>query len=524
MNQAPAPDLADRSSTVTPEASIPVIENWQVACQSVLEKFLPCDSVNTLPGGVLQTLPPTPIALKVLARNVIRDPTQNSGTVRENALLSPQNLLDSLPARSKRGHRLALIGDAGTGKTLFLQYLAKHLLDQTNEKIGWPIWVSPLQLKNISLQDYLFQHWLKEVQEDDELPLEIWKTSFEAEIALGRVWILADGMDYLYSEADQENTAGPLSLLLASLSPWGDLLNIAIACHPETQRLDPKALKGFRLYQTQELTYPETVEATIKEWFTSGSGPINTAKGNKNAKELGEGLCQMLAQPEQISCRQWLTRPIRLTLCCRFWQSRPTEFPTQSADLYRVLTEQFYQWKAEQANCNLEQQKELARCLGELGKIILLEDRSRTQPLTQTDVDKVFGKQSPLLRLSVQLGWLIPQGVVVASYWQRGYIFFDPTFQDYFTALSIEDWRFFLDTNSHCYRLFEAPWQRVMMLWWGRRDVKNTEKEAFLAALFNFNDHCGVGNFYGKRAQILTAIALQEFKESEQSEQILTTL
>ncbi|MGL5034740.1 MAG: HEAT repeat domain-containing protein, partial [Microcystaceae cyanobacterium] len=163
-------------------------------------------------------------------------------------------------------------------------------------------------------------------------------------------------------------------------------------------------------------------------------------------------------------------------------------------------------------------------CLGELGKIILLEDRSRTQPLTQTDVDKVFGKQSPLLRLSVQLGWLIPQGVVVASYWQRGYIFFDPTFQDYFTALSIEDWRFFLDTNSHCYRLFEAPWQRVMMLWWGRKDVKNTEKEAFLAALFNFNDHCGVGNFYGKRAQILTAIALQEFKESEQSEQVLTTL
>ncbi len=515
MSQQPAPlPPLELSSELEPIQR----DIWQKGCLSLVERYLPCDSVETRPGGILAALPPLPIALRVF-------PQPNSA-----AGYTPQEVLAGLPIPAPRkGQRLAILGESGTGKTLFLQYLAKELF--ALPQAPTVLWLSPFQLKNISLRDYLFGSWLEAMAEINDWPLADTKAFFENEIRAGQVWVLADGMDYLYSDLEAEKVPGPLSLLGRSLQPWGNNLHLVLACRPETQRQDTKGLRDFRLFYTQELGYPDMVEGTIREWFLTSLGFGHTwgdrdTQGERKSKaeQLGQTLCQVLAQPDHETCRQWLTRPIRLILCCRFWQSRPSHFPICSAELYRILTQQFYQWKAEQANVARTQQQALAHCLGELGRIILLERRTNRQALSQSDVDKVFGKDSPLLKLSLQLGWLIPRGLVEEKYWQRGYSFFDPTFRDYFTALNIDDWHFFLDTNSHCYRLFEKPWQRVMTFWWGRSDIPGTEKAAFLAALFTFNDHCGRGNFYGKQAQALAVKALREFQEPELAQQILSPL
>jgi len=512
QQSAPMPPL-ELSSELEPTQR----ELWQKGCLSLVERYLPCDSVETRPGGILAALPPLPIALRVFA--------QPNGV---SAGYTPQEILSGLPP-TRKGQRLAILGESGTGKTLFLQYLAKVLL--ADPQADTVLWLSPFQLKNISLRDYLFGSWLAALAEFTEWPLADTQAFLEEEIRGGRVWILADGMDYLYSDLEAEKVSGPLSLLGRSLQPWGNNLHLVLVCRPETQRQDTKGLRDFRLFHTRELSYPDMVEGTIQEWFLTSLG-LGHVWGEKDpqgerrrkAEQLGQTLCQVLAQPDHETCRQWLTRPIRLILCCRFWQSRPSHFPVCSAELYRILTQQFYQWKAEQASVARTQQQALAHCLGELGKIILLERRSHRQALSQSDVDKVFGKDSPLLKLSLQLGWLIPRGLVEEHHWQRGYSFFDPTFRDYFTALNIDDWHFFLDTNTHCYRLFERPWQRVMTFWWGRSDIPGTEKAAFLAALFTFNDHCGRGNFYGKQAQALAVKALREFQDPELARQILSPL
>ena len=204
---------------------------------------------------------------------------------------------------------------------------------------------------------------------------------------------------------------------------------------------------------------------------------------------------QTLLHPKHAPLRPYLLSPIRLLLCCKFWQTQPSEFPVTSAHLYAELTTAFYEWKQEWVIASQEQRQRLSRLLGELGKTLLLEGRSIRDPLSQADMDKIFGKHSPLLRLAIQLGWVIPRGLVQQEAWQRGYGFFDRTFRDYFTALAIDNWQFFLDGYQHHYRIFESKWLPVLRFWLGRSDIPNLEKSRFMEALLEFNDHCSPENF-----------------------------
>jgi HEAT repeat protein len=95
------------------------------------------------------------------------------------------------------------------------------------------------------------------------------------------------------------------------------------------------------------------------------------------------------------------------------------------------------------------------------------------------------------------------------------YAFFHPTFQEYFAACAIDDWHFFLNhvpdnPMQGTYRIFEPQWKEVILLWLGRGDVKEEQKEAFINALMEFEDRCG--NFYRYKAYFLAASGLAEFK------------
>ncbi|MFN5515613.1 MAG: HEAT repeat domain-containing protein, partial [Cyanobacteriota bacterium] len=108
--------------------------------------------------------------------------------------------------------------------------------------------------------------------------------------------------------------------------------------------------------------------------------------------------------------------------------------------------------------------------------------------------------------------------------WERGYGFFDRSFRDYFTALSIQDWRFFWDVHQVNYRAFEPQWRSVMAFWLGREDVAPEDKQAFLEALLTFQDGCSPENFYGLQALKAAVLACGELPEVPQSQTALKIL
>jgi HEAT repeat protein len=110
-----------------------------------------------------------------------------------------------------------------------------------------------------------------------------------------------------------------------------------------------------------------------------------------------------------------------------------------------------------------------------------------------------------------------------------GYGFYHPTFQEYFAALAIDDWDYFLPRNhidkpveGKEYRIFEKEWNEVFLLWMGREDINKDKKEGFIQALVDFAD--GVNDFYGYKAYFKAAVAIGEFKNCSLADELVNQI
>ncbi|MGL4500494.1 MAG: HEAT repeat domain-containing protein, partial [Planktothrix sp.] len=127
-----------------------------------------------------------------------------------------------------------------------------------------------------------------------------------------------------------------------------------------------------------------------------------------------------------------------------------------------------------------------------------------------------------IFRAVERLGWLNR----VERFPEAIYVFYHATFQEYFAALAVDNWDYFLPRNHvDCpvegkrYRIFEPQWKQVILLWLGREDVGSEEKEGFIRGLVEFEDGCAEWNFeevdrglYEYRADFLAAAGINEFK------------
>ncbi|MEW6493310.1 MAG: HEAT repeat domain-containing protein [Cyanobacteriota bacterium] len=137
-------------------------------------------------------------------------------------------------------------------------------------------------------------------------------------------------------------------------------------------------------------------------------------------------------------------------------------------------------------------------------------------------------QQGSLFGLALQLGWLNQVGLAAESEIQeKVYAFYHPTFQEYFAALAIADWDFFLprahDNHnpkpvSERYRIFEPQWKEVILLWLGREEV---EREQFIEALGTFDDGCGDLCWYKYRMLFLAAAGIAEFSDCPWTDEIV---
>ncbi|MEZ2285322.1 HEAT repeat domain-containing protein [Microcoleus sp.] len=275
------------------------------------------------------------------------------------------------------------------------------------------------------------------------------------------------------------------------------------------ETLTPPLARGAGGVLSQQL--PE-LDETLAPPLARGAGGV-----------LSQQLREALAASGKERIRDLVKNPLRCSLLCGTWQSLDGDLPDTKAKLYQRFVTTLYQWK--KPRLNWSQQQDLNAALGKLALAGMLNETSRFQ-LRESVGYRVMGASQ--FELACRLGWLnlvARDGETLEGI----YAFYHPTFQEYFAALAVEDWHFFLNhfpkNPQHPdarYRIFEKQWKEVILLWLGREEVGKEEKEGFIKALVKFK--VGWDKFYGYQAYFLAAAGIAEFKDCSLADGIVSRI
>jgi energy-coupling factor transporter ATP-binding protein EcfA2 len=399
-----------------------------------------------------------------------------------------------------QGKRLAIIGEPGVGKTTLLQQIANWVFAETEQDVA--IWVSLADLQGRTLEEYLLGVWLKDALKRARVTPEMEDALVEL-FNRERVWLLLDGVDEMAVD-------NPKQALASQLIGWIASARVVLTCRLNVWDAGKNALFNFDVYRHLDFS-PAQVGQFINQWF-------------QNDRELARRLQTELGKPRKERIQDLVKHPLRLALLCYSWARRQGELPPTKAALYQRFVEAFYEWKQEHFPTTSAQRQDLNQALGRLAQVAIAKSSSRFR-LTRRFVSSVLGSlDTPLFQLAVQLGWLNQVGVAAEDPEEPVYAFFHPTFEEYFAARAIDDWHFFLNhipSNplQGTYRIFEPQWKEVFLLWLGRENVADEQKDELLKALTLFEDGCG--NFYRIKAYFLAKAAICELGKCHPADPIV---
>ncbi|PSB44405.1 signal transduction protein, partial [filamentous cyanobacterium Phorm 6] len=494
--------------------------NWQEICrQNLAQQQQLTTNPFTNANGMTPQLDGVYVPLAIVERQKPKPQPRNQQEEKEKETeklipIAEERFFEDVLRQGKsdisQGRKIAIIGEPGAGKTTRLQKIADWILEQD---LGLPIWIDLAELGEQDICQYLEKVWLS------RCPGEVTRGDLEPQI--NRVWLLLDGVD------EMTHTQGMQKLGKDLLRSWVQAARVVVTCRVNVWEADQNAFSGFDVFRNLQFN-SEQVTEYIHRWF-AGMGDAAT----------GESLELALAESENSRLKELIQNPLRLWMLCQIWSLRDGTLPDTQAKLYASFIEYIYRWKEQfiKTYVNLcgktlsECKKLLYEGLGELAKAAI-DGKSGRFRLSYRLVSEYLGERSDetsLLSLALSLGWLNRVGIDFDEPEESVYAFYHATFQEYFAALAVDDWDYFLHRNhvdfpvvGKEYRIFEAQWKQVILLWLGLEGVNGKQKQEFIEALIEFEGGCN--DFYGNRAYFLAAAGIGEFKDCSRADEIVATI
>lgn len=537
---------------------IPTEEIWQKACRNwinahrnlvtnlfagLIGKPLALDEIHVQLGLLKRRRKPIASKSGSPEAGSQVDYLRQTERLREKETIVPISYEDfyrkALTQRQSSEHQskpVAIIGEAGSGKTVQLLKIADWVLDATEDL---PIWISLGKLGQKSLRDYVSDDWVPSLAARFKENASNWQNDLQQRLQDGKIWLLLDGADEMrgLNPVDQLTQALQRDQLFAELWKQG---KVVLTCRTNIWDIAGTAPLKFDTYKMLDFSSErgqqfDQVKQFIKRWFTAINYP-----------EWGESLQRALDAPGKDRIKDLARNPLRLGLLCVYWKEKQGNFPETKAGLYQRFVESFYKISENSKGIVLaEKQKDLLnQALGQLARQAIDEGHQSILPHDLIHRELVNFQQEnrdlAVFELARQFDWIIDVGGDPEDRSQSVYAFLHPSFQEYFAAMAIDDWDFFLPRQhknrpvaGKPYRIFEPKWQEVILLWFGRSDISSKEKEKFIEDLLTFQDGCKtfspiarlqVKNFYEYRAFLMATLVVSEFRDCTLAKAIVNQL
>jgi len=437
--------------------------------------------------------------------------------------------------RTEKGKHIAIVGEPGAGKTTLLGELAERLPKNSPD---FPICIRLADLRESTIEDYLLDNWLKKalyfIDADAENVTPEIRKALKQLFCQGKVWLLLDAVDEMAAESPVQ----ALAKIREQLTDWVGKARVVLTCRLNVwDATISNTLTNFETYKTLEFE-PDDVDKFIHQWFEQASQDEKRRNSSNESfwQKQGKQLQQQLKASGKERIRELVRNPLRLSMLCQSWCVAERDLPSTKAALYEQFTTYFFEWKQEEFQkkhrvLKETDKKQIQQALAKLA-FAAMESTNRFR------IEKKFAIEQmgeEWFDLADELGWLVLVDRDTRTK-NSVYAFFHPTFQEYFAACAIEDWKFFLNhipdnpkNSKASYRIFEKQWKEVILLWLGGQDVRTECKESFIKALIKFQDGCWEyiledKGFYEYRAYFLAALGIAEFKECSCADKILSQL
>jgi signal recognition particle GTPase len=493
--------------------------DWLKVCHTKLEDQQKQIRKNASEMGFELDFPPVPLGLVERKHQQRRDQNVDRGEVYQlekeviAKIYEHNDFLEQVINQNPVGKNkhIAIVGEPGAGKTTLLTAIASYIKNENKEL---PIVISLGSLQGMTLEKYILEKWLpdavKLVNPDCNTTSEI-EEQLKTRFYKGGVWLLLDGVD----EMGESSPTAALNKISQALTDWLGQGRVVLTCRLNVWDANPlyNDLSGFDTYKTQEFK-PEQIDQFIEEWFKCD-----------DKIQRGEELKAKLREPGKERICELVTNPLRLSLLCQiFYQDKHGELPETKAGLFDLYANNFYYWKSipetQELRDSPELQKELHQALGKLALEGINSDarfRMNKSLVVEVMTERLF-------KLARDVGWLNLVDREV-------YAFFHPNFQEYFAALVIDDWNYFLNhvpnnPDKGTYRIFEPQWREVILLWFGLVKTFNisdivhyAKKVELIERLINFEDNCN--KYFQHQALFIATLSIQEFREYHYANDII---